>query len=179
MRLEGMVLRTDFAGRCGAGTKPVKQSPRNGHASGLEAEREVGELLTKLLVDGYLVLNDVPFRYGNLDHIVIRPDRTIFLIETKSHRGKVTWNGKQLLINGRPFSRNPLCQVNRSIRWVRHMAKQLCGVNPWIVAVLVFPNADVLIRRSVKRVNVIDADKLLDFIRAYPQKPVRKSRQAA
>jgi len=162
-----MVLRTDFAGRCGAGTKPVKQSPRNGHASGLEAEREVGELLTQLLVDGCLVLNDVPFPYGNLDHIVIRPDRTVFLVETKSHRGKVSWNGKQLLINGRPFARNPLCQVNRSIKWVRRMAKRLFGVNPWIVAVLVFPNADVLIRRSVKRVNVITTKALLSFIRDY------------
>ncbi len=130
-------------------------------------------MLTKLLVDGYLVLNDVPFPYGNLDHIVVRPDRTVFLIETKSHRGKVTWNGKQLLINGCPFSRNPLCQINRSIRWVRRMAKRLFGVNPWIVAVLVFPNARVLIRHSVKRVNVIGAENLLDFIRLYPQKPVR------
>lgn len=134
------------------------------------AEREVGELLTQLLFDGCLVLNDVPFPYGNLDHVVIRPDRTLFLIETKSHRGKVSWNGKHLLINGRPFSRNPLCQINRSIRWVRRMAKQLCGVNPWIVAVLVFPNADVLIRRSVKRVNVMGADNLLEFIRSYPIK---------
>ena len=50
----------------------MKQSPRNGHASGLEAEREVGELLTKLLLDGYLVLNDIKFKYGNIDHIVIR-----------------------------------------------------------------------------------------------------------
>jgi hypothetical protein len=152
---------------------------RTGEHGWATAEREVGELLTQLLLDGCLVLNDVPFRYGNLDHVVIRPDRTIFLIETKSHRGKVTWNGKQLLINGRPFSRNPICQINRSIRWVRRMAKQLCGVNPWIVAVLVFPNANVLIHRSVKRVNVMSADNLLDFIRAYSQKPIKKTRQAA
>lgn len=142
------------------------------------AEREVGELLTQLLVEGCLVLNDVPFPYGNLDHIVVRPDRTIFLIETKSHCGRVTWNGKHLLVNSRPLARNPLCQVNRSIRWVRRMAKQLFEVNPWIVAVLVFPNADVSIRCSVKRANVMGADNLLEFIRAYPQKPVRKARRA-
>jgi hypothetical protein len=52
-------------------------------------------------------------------------------------------------------------------------------VNPWIVAVLVFPNANVLIHRSVKRVNVMSADNLLDFIRAYSQKPIKKTRQAA
>lgn len=132
-----------------------------------------------MLIDGYLVLNDIKFKYGNIDHIVVRPDKTVFLLETKAHQGKVTWNGKHLLINGRPFLRNPLCQMNRGIRWVRHMAKQLCGVNPWVVAVLVFPKADVLISRSVKRVNVLNADNLLTFIRSYPQKPVRKARQAA
>jgi len=58
------------------------------------------------------------------------------------------------------------------------MANRMFGVNLWIVAVLVFPNADVLIRRSVKRINVIGAENLLDSIRSYPQKPVRKLRQA-
>ena len=166
---------------------------RTGEHGWATAEWEVGELLTQLLLDGCLVLNDVPFRYGNLDHVVIRlrpraphgyagqvrPDITVFLIETKSHRGKVSWNGKQLLINGRPFSRNPLCQINRSIRWVRRMAKQLLGVNPWIVAALVFPNADVLIHRSVKRANVLAGRDLLTFIRSYQQKPVRKAHQPA
>ena len=134
----------------------------------MEAEREVSELLTKLLVDGYLVLNDIKFKYGNIDHLVIRDDGRIFLIETKSHRGRVTWNGRQLLLNGRPFCKNYLCQINRSIRWMRQTVKRLFGVNPWIVAVLVFPNAQVLIKRSVKRVNVMAAQELLAFIRSYP-----------
>lgn len=156
-----MVLQSDSQNNARSSDK------RSGEHRWSDAERDVGELLTKLLVDGYLILNDVPFPYGNLDHIVIRPDQTVFLIETKSHRGKVSWNGKHLLVNGHPFSRNPLCQINRSIRWVRRMAKRLFGMNPWVVAVLVFPNADVLIRRSVKRVNVLNADNLLTFIRSY------------
>lgn len=131
------------------------------------AEKEVGRLLTALLWDGYLILNDVPFPYGNLDHVVIRQDGVIFLIETKSHRGRVTWNGKQLQINKRCFATNPICQVNRSIRWIRHTTKQLFGRNLWIVSILVFPNADVLINRSVKRINVLNSNDLLGFIRAY------------
>ena len=38
-----------------------KQNDENAHAPGLAAEQKVGELLTKLLLDGCLVLNDVPF----------------------------------------------------------------------------------------------------------------------
>lgn len=156
-----------------------KQNDENARAPGLAAEHEVGELLTKLLLDGCLVLNDVPFPYGNLDHVVVRPDKTVFLIETKSHKGRVSWNGKQLLINGRPFSRNPICQMNRGIRWMRRAAKQLFGMNPWIVAVLVFPNAAVSLRWPVKRINVITARNLPDFIRSYPQNSIGKRSPSA
>jgi len=144
-----------------------KDSSPSGEHGWTAAEQEVGALLTELLLDGCLVLNDVPFPYGNLDHIVIRGDQTIFLVETKAHRGQVRWDGRQLLINGRPFARNPICQLNRSIRWIRKMATQLFGVNPWIVAVLVLPNADIQIHRAVKRINVLRAVDLLGFIRAY------------
>ena len=167
VRLYGMALKQNLADSARFRVKSVKQSPRNGHASGLEAEREVSELLTKLLLNGYLVLNDIKFKYGNIDHLVIRDDGRIFLIETKSHRGRVTWNGRQLLLNGRPFCKNYLCQINRSIRWMRQTAKRLFGVNPWIVAVLVFPNAQVLIKRSVKRVNVMNSKGLPAFIKTY------------
>ena len=132
------------------------------------AEREVSRLLIPLLLEGCIVLNDVPFPYGNLDHLVFSPDNTIYLIETKSYRGKVTWDGKQLLINKRPFPTNPFCQINRSIRWVKRIAERLSGQKQWIVAVLVFPFAQVEIGRSVKRVNVIASRDLVSFIQKYP-----------
>jgi hypothetical protein len=179
--------------------------PKTEGAPGLAAEREVRDLLATLVKDGCLVMNDVPFPYGNLDHVVVRlrqgyagqdagqvrPDRTVFLIETKSQHGRVTWNGKHLLINGRPFARNPICQMNRGIRWMQLCpGKQLFGLpvrgrltasalaqagtqtgtNPWIVAVLVFPNAVVHVRRPVQRINVMSARDLPAFIRSYPGK---------
>jgi len=51
-------------------------------------------------------------------------------------------------------------------------------VNPWIVAMLVFPNAQVLIRHSVKRVNVMAAQELPAFIRSYPAAQPSKSHAA-
>lgn len=131
------------------------------------AEEEVCRLLAPLVLDGYLILNDVPYPYGNLDHVVVRPDGVIFLIETKSHRGVVTWDEKRLLINKRLFSTNPICQINRSIRWIRRITEQLFGRKPWIVSVLAFPNAKVTLGRSVKRVIVKTGSDLVTFIRAY------------
>ena len=125
--------------------------------------------ISKLIPEGCLVLNDVAFPYGNLDHLVIRPDGTIFLVETKSHMGKVTWDERQLLINGRQFSSNPISQLNRSIPWVQKLTAPSCSRKPWIVAILVFPYAKIAVRRSVKRVNIMHASRLLPFIQNYPE----------
>ncbi len=133
-----------------------------------KAEREVCRLLANLIPEGCIVLNDVAFPYGNLDHLVIRPDRTVFLVETKSHHGEVSWDGRQLLINGRQFSSNPISQLNRSIPWVRKLTAPSCSRKPWIVAILVFPYAKVALRRSVKCVNVMHISRLLPFIQKYP-----------
>jgi len=132
-----------------------------------KAEQEMARLLTDLVHDGYIVLNDVKFKYGNIDHLVIRKDKTIFLVECKSHKGRVSTDGKQLLLNGRPFKTNYFCQINRTIRWNRRVLKEIWGRNTWIVAIIVFPNADVRIKKSVKRVNILCKSELLQFIRSY------------
>lgn len=100
------------------------------------AEKQVASQLTELLVDGYIVANNVPFPYGNLDHLAVSPEGAVFLMETKSHVGHVFWNGARLLVNNRPFETDPIQQINRSIRWVRGAVNRLLGKNPWIVPFL-------------------------------------------
>ena len=129
------------------------------------AEKHVAGLLAELRDEGCLVLNNIGFKYGNIDHVVIRPDGIIVLLETKSCHGLVTWSGRQLLLKGKPFRKNYLSQVNRSIRWLRQTAKRIWKVNPWFVAIIVFPNADVDIKRPVKHVHVMNSRELVRFIR--------------
>jgi len=102
------------------------------------------------------------------------------LIETKSHVGKVTYDGRQLRLDGEPFKRNPICQIQRNIRWLRGAIKNILPVQPWIVAVLVFTKATmysakgkpVLRLRPVNRINVINARYLKTLIKAYsPREP--------
>jgi hypothetical protein len=131
------------------------------------AEDRVKVKLLGLMPAGYVIMNDIKYRYGNIDHVAIRPDGTIFLIETKSHAGRISTDGRELLVNGRPLKSNPISQVMTSIRWLRDLALRLSNKPPWIVAVVVFPNAKFCIRRSVNRVNVMAADKLIEFIRTY------------
>jgi hypothetical protein len=136
----------------------------------IRAEKQVAELLEQLLPEGYLIFNDVRFKYGNIDHLVIRPDGVVFLVETKSHKGLVTTDGKRLLLNGQPFKKNYLCQMNCNIRWLRNMAKKAFRLNRWYVAIIVFPDAEVLIKRSVRRVNVMGVKNLLLYIRTYQKR---------
>ena len=82
---------------------------------GAQAERKVRGELNKLPMDRFIVAHDIRFKYGNIDHLVIRDDGRVFLIETKSHRGVITIDGNRLLLNGQPFKKNPIIQITRAI----------------------------------------------------------------
>jgi len=148
-----------------------------------QAERKVQRILERLPMNHFTVLDDIKFKYGNIDHLVIRDDGAIFMIETKSHRGKVTFDGNRLLINGTPLKRNPISQLHRNIRWLRDKMKKRNASSLWITAIVVFPfavlnirssmkrlfpNATASMKSSIKQVNVVAVDDLLSFVRNYP-----------
>jgi hypothetical protein len=55
---------------------------------GAQGEEHVGELLSALTDDGWLVIHDASLGRGNVDHILIGPPG-VFTIETKSNPGPV------------------------------------------------------------------------------------------
>jgi len=139
----------------------------NQNSWGAQAERKVRWMLEELPMDHFIVMNDIKFKYGNIDHLVIRDDGMIFLIETKSHRGTVALdNNNGLRVNGRPFTRNPICQINRNIRWLREFFRCMWRTKPWFVAVLVFPNGKIKAPKgiSLKHVNIINGFELLALL---------------
>ena len=106
-----------------------------------QAERTVRRELEKLPMDRFIIAHDIRFKYGNIDHLVIRDDGRIILIETKAYRGEISTDGQNLLIDGRKPARNPICQMQRSIRSLKRFSK---GPRPrpiWIDAYLVMPYA--------------------------------------
>jgi hypothetical protein len=58
------------------------------HDRGAKGEEQVGGLLQSMSGDGWLLIHDVSFGHGNVDHIAIGPGG-VFTIETKSHPGPV------------------------------------------------------------------------------------------
>lgn len=100
------------------------------------------------------------------------------MVETKAHHGMVTYDGRQLLLNGHPFEKDFIAQINRNIHWLREKLRLATGMNVWIVAVLVFPNAlvyseegkRVLRLKPVKRVNVINGKCLTSLLKMWKPK---------
>jgi len=139
----------------------LKESKRAGR--GAVAEEKVGELLAELGPD-FLVLHDVECAYGNIDHLVIASNGAVFMIETKSHRGKVTVQENVLLVNGRAPEKDFIAQSLRNSFWLRDQIEPYAGKKPWVTAVLVFTNGFVQVRGPVKGVIVTNKKYLLSTI---------------
>jgi hypothetical protein len=136
------------------------------HANrGAQAEEEIGELLDELSDDFY-VLNDVESPYGNIDHIVISQHNGVFLIETKSHHGRVAVKEDTLLLNGRPPEKNFIAQALSNAYWLRDEIGQVVGSKPWINPVLVFTNAFVPPVKQVRGVSIVNQKYLLNVLHA-------------
>ncbi len=130
---------------------------------GARAEEKV-ESLVDDLGDGYLVLHDVESRYGNIDHLVISQQGGVFLIETKAHGGKVTAESGKLLVNGHDPEKDFINQCLRNTYWVRDQIEFITGIKPWVTPLLVFTNAFVRGKITIKGVRVLNKKYLLSTI---------------
>jgi hypothetical protein len=139
-------------------TKEEKRAIR-----GAEAEENIGYLLDGLGED-YCVLNDIESPYGNIDHIVIGKNNGIFLIETKSHHGKVEIFGNELLVNGKPPEKNFIGQTLKNTYWLKERVGDIIGSQPWITPVLVFANAFVPYSHPIKNIHIINKRYLVSTV---------------
>jgi len=123
---------------------------------GAVAEESIGDMLDKLPGEN-LVLHDVPSRFGNIDHVIISRTKGIILVETKSHRGKITAEGDKLLIDGKPPEKDFIRQTLNNCYWLKEWVKDNLGLEAWVNCVIVFTNGFVTIRGKIKGVWVINA----------------------
>jgi hypothetical protein len=130
---------------------------------GAKAEEKIGDLLDNLTED-FLVLNDIPSPYGNIDHIVIAKYGGIFLLETKAHGGNVQVDGETLLVNGKLPEKNFINQTLRNTYWLLDVTSKIVGSKPWITPIIVFTNAFVPQLQPVKGVSIINKRFLLSTL---------------
>jgi nuclease-like protein len=136
--------------------KRAKQAER-----GAKAEVKVAEQIESL-PDGFTAFHDLSFPGFNIDHVAVG-QAGIFLIETKSHGGKITVDGDQLLLNGKPTEKNFISQSWRQCYQLRDFLKEKTGKTFKVNPVLCFSNAFVEIRNQVKGVTVLNMKYLNTF----------------
>lgn len=136
---------------------------------GAKAEEKIGDLLNQL-PDDYAVFHDIESPYGNIDHVVINKRKALFLLETKSHRGEVTYNGTALLIDGRPAEKDFISQSLKNTYWLRDKVKEQIGLTLFVKPIIVFTNAFVKVPQAIKGISIINKKYLIKTLTATPMK---------
>jgi hypothetical protein len=133
---------------------------------GAEAEEAAGQILDSL-PEGFFIIHDFDSGKGNIDHIIIGP-KGIFTVETKSQRGEVTFDGNQLLFNGKPFQKDFLKQAWAECYLVRDLLKKWEISEPKVEPVILFTNAFVKVREKAKGVEIVNLKYLPKFLDKLP-----------
>lgn len=133
---------------------------------GALAEERVAARLGSL-PEGYQGFHDLDFNGFNIDHVVVGPGG-IFLIETKSHRGRITSDGENLLLNGKAPVKNFLTQTWRQTKDLELFLWKQTSKEWKIKPVLCFSNAFVGVREPVKGVTIARIGYLNKFLMRQP-----------
>ncbi len=135
--------------------------------NGLLGEQSVENILQKL-PDDYTIYENVilPGKQSNTDFVIVGPNG-IFVVEVKSHKGRISYDGIQLLRYGKRFEHNFLWQAKGEARDVSKYLKDN-GVNEITVEpLLVFSNKFVSIhfgKKPLDGVHVIGTKWLLETV---------------
>ena len=122
---------------------------------GARGEEQIGAMLDRLSTD-FFVLHDIECPYGNIDHIVISKYQGLFMIETKSHWGKVETLGDKIMVNGKPPEKDFIAQALKNAYWLKDMVGKIIGQTPWITPIIVFTNAFVPPTKPIKGIHIIN-----------------------
>lgn len=152
------------------GLKEIKQL-----RLGMQGERAVGQLLHSVLGPlDYQVFHDLCERDYNLDHIVIGPGG-VFLIETKTiskpeRKCDVTYDGRQILIDGHKPDRDPLVQAAAGARRLAQILKSETGKEISVRSVVLYPGWYVVKKPGRFDTWVLNENAFVQWVAREPEK---------
>ena len=135
---------------------------------GAEAEEAVGAILDNL-PEGNFIIHDFNSGKGNIDHILIGP-KGIFTLETKSHAGKVSFDGEKLLRNGRPFEKDFLKQAWARCYLVREILAKWGITSPLPEPVILFTKASIEVRGKTKGIEIVGINYFPKYLGRFHDK---------
>lgn len=129
---------------------------------GAAGEEAIAQTLMPLQQQGWQIEFGVVDRsVGDIDVFLVSPQGKAYTIDVKSHRGRVTSDGKQLYRKGKPFEKDFLAQARRQAATIAKL-RQLPFVQPMVV----FSNAQVNLDQPVADVWVVDRADLIRRLRS-------------
>lgn len=140
--------------------------------NGQKGEGAVWYELRKLS-DKFIVFQDIKIgERGNIDFVVLGPTG-LFVLEVKSHRGIINFNGIDLLINNKFFEKDILKQTMAGALNLRDYLLKKTNQELFIDPVLVFSNYGTRVHfglNRVKNIFVIQKRYLKKLIYSQPEK---------
>lgn len=136
------------------------------YEKGARGEETIVDLLSTLGPD-FAVWHDVMTNRGNIDHVVLCKNGTLFMIETKANSGTVDASCGTLLLNGRRPPKDMIAQCLRNTYYVKSQIETNFGKEVWVTPILVFTNAFVHSGSPIKGVKVVNKKYLLENIRPH------------
>lgn len=144
---------------------------------GIKGESIVAKYLNQLPKD-YFIFNDVKFpgSYGNLDHIVIGPNKGIFVIETKNYKGFYIVRGENWYYKTQKYTKRissqPGKQVKRNSMSLRKFLidNNIRMDNVYIDSIVTLVNNNFRIERRPTNYTVLYPAYITDFIQLSNRK---------
>ena len=133
---------------------------------GSEAEKEVEDVSYELPENFIILRNIVPGRIGNIDEVIVGPTG-IWVVEVKSHTGKITFDGRELRRDNELFEKDFLKQVWKEVYALGDILKNELKKDFFIQPVICFSDSDAELHfglKPIKGVYVIGLDWLKKLI---------------
>lgn len=146
--------------------KYVKKRARDA-TRGAVAEEKVAATMAEL-PEGFTAFHDLAFNGFNIDHVAVGT-AGVFLVETKSHGGRVTAEGDKLLLNGNAPEKDFINQTWGQAFQLTAFLKAQTGKDFKVKPILCFSMAFVQLRQAVKGVAVVNSKFLNQLLQR--QKP--------
>ena len=136
------------------------------YALGRKGEEYTGQELNLLMRSGAFVFHDIPYKYGNIDHIVVGRN-AVFAVETKAVRKPqsqnsnskefvVEFDGKTLKFPNNKTTDKPVKQALRHAEFLSEIIGKKCKVKFPVIAVVALPGWKVHINAKFQDVLVIN-----------------------
>ena len=138
----------------------------NKFLSGFEGEKDI-EIELKSLGKNFICINGgLDTGRGNIDKIALGPTG-VWILEVKSHKGNITFEGDTLLNWGKPFEKDFLGQAYAEAKTLEDLIRLKLNTEIKVQPVLVFSNKFAKVRlrmKSYKGVYVIGKEWLTKLI---------------